>query len=68
MNLHYYVSVAYFEINYRKSVNSSGFSECPLDYARDDMKKKCIENSFFNSKFYSRYTSSVGRSTRIDEF
>ncbi|WP_160170073.1 hypothetical protein [Aquimarina megaterium] len=29
---------------------------------------RTIENSFFDPKFYSRYTSSYGRSTRIDEF
>ncbi|MBQ4822718.1 two-component regulator propeller domain-containing protein [Aquimarina sp. MMG016] len=31
-------------------------------------KTKYIENSFFCSKFYSRYTSPFSRSTRIDEF
>ncbi len=33
-----------------------------------ETKKNCIENSFFDPKSYSRYTSSYGRSTRIDEF
>ncbi|MBP2834140.1 hypothetical protein J8281_18225 [Aquimarina sp. U1-2] len=32
------------------------------------MKKNCIENSFSDPKSYSRYTSSSGRSTRIDGF